>query len=773
MYNVSFQKGSNIPVLSANEDNDVELSSLRPVFFEELDNLGFREHWDYSKSKAPLLWASGRRYYYKGQLVAETAGGDIFNAPKITYYYKGKINPVNIKGLICTNKGKLEVLENEAKMFISKTYLQYRDKSVFTISYSGGKDSQAILELALQVIPPEDLTIVYNDTGMEMPYVEENIRKLQNRIKENKTPISILITKPKAEIEQLWKEFGPPTRQHRWCCTVCKTAPFVNAYNNLNGGNKQIMNIAGIRAEESNSRKGYARINTKGKHSSVTNVHPILYWSSFEVFLYLIYLNAEINRGYRHGLLRVGCSVCPYSNPLSEYINHKLYPEKTWPLLMIIEKSLKKADIPNGEINEYIRNKDWARNVRLPSLIDFEKKYILQEIKESILITTNLSEHDLYYGMCIFKNFHSRRDDDATYIEFVYDDIVVNGSIDKNKDSLKITIKNMAGNRSFINIIKRILNKLCYCVSCSACDLLCPTKALSTEKRTVDLTLCTHCMKCVLEYENGCLNANYRINLRGEGKVNELGTLNRYWGFGIRQEWLDQFINDTDAWVSDNNLGEFQFKAMKNWLVDGGLLEKNLESSSLFKLLKKRCTNEQLTMILWLNLINGSTVCNWYSTLEQRSYTRNELDSLLEESFSNTKRIRNNAMLSLLGTLKQTHLSEYYDIFGFEMKGASIITIQKQKIKNIDGAILTYALYKYYEKTGLHATTLNHIASINQGTNTISELGLSDEELKKMLLSLQEHRSKVVRVEFHANLDNIFLNKELNAEQALQAYLEV
>lgn len=55
----------------------------RPVFFEELDLLGFDKHWEYPKTKEPLLWANGRRYYYKGVKVAEARGGNIFEAPQI------------------------------------------------------------------------------------------------------------------------------------------------------------------------------------------------------------------------------------------------------------------------------------------------------------------------------------------------------------------------------------------------------------------------------------------------------------------------------------------------------------------------------------------------------------------------------------------------------------------------------------------------------------------------------------------------------------------
>ena len=73
MYNVKWDEKINGIQLT----NEVtELPSPRPVFYEELDLLGFNNYWSYPKSKNPLLWAIGRRYYYKGELIASTKGGN-------------------------------------------------------------------------------------------------------------------------------------------------------------------------------------------------------------------------------------------------------------------------------------------------------------------------------------------------------------------------------------------------------------------------------------------------------------------------------------------------------------------------------------------------------------------------------------------------------------------------------------------------------------------------------------------------------------------------
>ncbi|NPV73103.1 MAG: hypothetical protein HPY89_04800 [Pelotomaculum sp.] len=65
-------------ILLTDEKEDAIKGEVRPVFYEELDLLGFERHWSYDRIDKPLLWATpGRRYFYQGELVAEAKGGSI------------------------------------------------------------------------------------------------------------------------------------------------------------------------------------------------------------------------------------------------------------------------------------------------------------------------------------------------------------------------------------------------------------------------------------------------------------------------------------------------------------------------------------------------------------------------------------------------------------------------------------------------------------------------------------------------------------------------
>ena len=80
---------------------------VRPVFFEELKFLGLDKNfgWKFPKSIKPLCWAEGRRYFYRGELVAETQGGNLFDLPALKKVVPNlSLSPVNIKAMLAKNE---------------------------------------------------------------------------------------------------------------------------------------------------------------------------------------------------------------------------------------------------------------------------------------------------------------------------------------------------------------------------------------------------------------------------------------------------------------------------------------------------------------------------------------------------------------------------------------------------------------------------------------------------------------------------------------------
>ena len=207
--------------------------SPRPVFYEELDLLGLDKlGWEYPRYKEPLLWAVNKQYWYRGELMFEAKGANIYDAETIVFQdgcEKMKLVPVNMKKMLERNREIMFVIESEAIEFIRDTYTTYAQakKSVeevkanqldyealaarmeqktkrkmaivkedcdsfevmdydiaqeqgkriyqttkidrFIASFSGGKDSQVVLDLCTRAIPSTDFEVLYSDTGYELP----------------------------------------------------------------------------------------------------------------------------------------------------------------------------------------------------------------------------------------------------------------------------------------------------------------------------------------------------------------------------------------------------------------------------------------------------------------------------------------------------------------------------------------------------------------------------------------------------------------------------
>ena len=56
----------------------------RPVYYRELDILGFDKYWSYPKNDdAPIMWAEANNYIYRGRTIAKTKGGSLYTPPEL------------------------------------------------------------------------------------------------------------------------------------------------------------------------------------------------------------------------------------------------------------------------------------------------------------------------------------------------------------------------------------------------------------------------------------------------------------------------------------------------------------------------------------------------------------------------------------------------------------------------------------------------------------------------------------------------------------------
>lgn len=165
----------------------------------------------------------------------------------------------------------------------------FEPRDGYWLAFSGGKDSQVIYHLALEAgvrFEPH-----FSVTTVDPP---ELLRFIKREYPE------VIWDRPAKTMWQLIEQKGmPPTRIIRYCCAELKEDK---------GMGRVVM--TGIRWQESNARRQRGMVDgcTKGHKSYV---HPIIDWSSDDVWSYHRSRNLPHCELYDQGFKRVGCVMCP------------------------------------------------------------------------------------------------------------------------------------------------------------------------------------------------------------------------------------------------------------------------------------------------------------------------------------------------------------------------------------------------------------------------------------------------------------------------------
>lgn len=175
-------------------------------------------------------------------------------------------------------------------------------KLPLSVSFSGGKDSLVVLDLVSSV--SKDFTALFIDTGLEHPQTREYVRKLSEQMGFR------LLTAPAGDAFDFnFPSFGPPAKDFRWCCKVCKLAPASGLIEEHFP--KGTLTIEGNRRLESFSRAHTDLVQANPFVPGQTVVNPIRDWTGLDVWLYILWRGLEYNPLYDEDIERVGCWMCP------------------------------------------------------------------------------------------------------------------------------------------------------------------------------------------------------------------------------------------------------------------------------------------------------------------------------------------------------------------------------------------------------------------------------------------------------------------------------
>ena len=750
----------------------------RPVYYKELDILGFDKYWNYAKDdSAPYMWAEANNYWYRGRKVASVKGGSLYTAPELVMLEEpepdGKpLLPVNIPLMVAKNHTILEALVQDTIKKVFNIYVSYRKKvDIFYVAFSGGKDSVVALDIVQRALPHNEFKVVFGNTDMEFPTTTELVQKLSRKCSDE--DIEFLEAASNMTSKESWNIFGPPARKVRWCCTVHKTAPVINMLSDkfANGKLRCVM-ITGVRGDESVSRSEYDEMSMGKKMAGQYSFHPILEWSSAEIYLYIYSQGLLLNDAYKYGFNRVGCIMCPNSSEKHEYIKRQCFPELVDEYCeRITQNSAKDLSGDNAKI--FLETGGWKSRLSGRELkFSEEDRFQLNETPAYLKFSVNKLNP-------VWKTWYKTMgiiEENSGEIMLEYNGVWRKCRESEDKNGGLIEIENLGNSKNsieFIFLFKSVLAKSQYCIFCKTCVAECPHRNISMSDGKV--TISDKCIKCheCLKILSGCL---YYNSIRGSKAMKSLKGINKYLSVGVDAEWINSFIDDNSF-----EPGNRKTDVMYGFMTDAGIVAKR-KLTSFGELITRMGTSDANSWALMLCNLAYTPAFQWYikNIPFNETYYERQLDIDMGED--TTKKAKSefwNGFKTILDTneafkeiglgipditVKQTTAGEK----------KSMNSLVRQPWQDPDPRVILYSLYKFAEACGdyYHFTLrrlLDHDVD-SAGISPTQIFGTDSDSMQQILIGLSINYPEFINASFTLDLDKIDLVNTKSSSDVLELF---
>lgn len=536
-------------------------SDLRPVFARERRILQFYGHGDLSEA---AVWrGSHNQYYYvDGRPIEAPKIGQLKDDLPVLRAYLNETDYYDAldEHLIASYRQRLEInrshlaaLETEAMGFIEQVRGRFPNHSCM-VSFSGGKDSTVVSDLVRRALNPEPVLHIFSDTTLEDPNTYAYIQ----RFRQQNPLVHFWTARSKKDFFELVDQIGPPSRVMRWCCTIFKTGPINTLLQSF--GDKKVLTFYGIRRRESQRRSQYRRVTSSSAPGKVlatdlnddqhepdddqygvtvnakigrqVTASPILDWSEFDVWLYILLHGLDFNDSYRWGFSRVGCWLCPLNSRWSEFLTQLYFPEaaERWRGQLIdFARRIRKPDP-----EEYVDDRAWTRRFggagmgsnRFTGLetrpcgetndavqIVLDRPVVHEELLEFLkpLGHMDIARSQPSLGEIVLE---ARRNNgwSALVVQAIEGDSAIRVTALGAKDPARV-----------LSYARFQAIKYQTCIRCSACAAVCPQGAItvsaSQDFYEIDETRCIGCLECVTHFgSTGCLVAK-GLSVYGEAAM--------------------------------------------------------------------------------------------------------------------------------------------------------------------------------------------------------------------------------------------------------------
>lgn len=744
----------------------------RPVYYKELDILGFDQYWNYPKDdSAPIMWAESNNYIYRGKTVARIKGGTLYTRPELIILDAPEpdgtlLRLVDISKMCEKNSRIMEPLVQDTIKSVYNEYRKYKNKvDIFHVSFSGGKDSVVNLDIVQRAIPHDEFVVIFGNTGMEFPDTLDVVNHVRNECEEN--GIKFYVAQSEVDPIENWKVFGPPSNTIRWCCSVHKTTPQLLCLRDVVGKDDLVeMAFVGVRRDESVRRSEYDYTSLGTKHKGQYSCNPILEWSSAEVYLYIYERHLELNEAYKKGNSRAGCLVCPMAGDRHEFIRNQCYPKEVERYVQVI-RDTNGRDFPTLEDTErFINVGGWKVRNNGRDIKDAPVKYI--EKSATTFEITNPSQEWTEW----LKTLGTYVMDGNTCLLKCKDDTYA-FEVSSEGEGVEVSFSDemVRSSSTIVKYIKQAFRKAAYCIGCKECQADCPSGCITFFEGKVHVSdSCRHCLNCH-KPAGGCLLYKSLEQPKGNGIMNTKA-IDCYADHAPKMEWIQSFFELKDDFFENHSLGSVMISMFKRFLRDADLINDNKMTDTAQILSLIGMNSPSFWGIMLVNLSHTSEV-GWYvrnipfDTVIQKDY----LLELLREAGAKERGAK-----SVAGAYKRILALP----FGNEL-GLGQVVNENRSFYIIRGhweapvsEVILYSLYKFAEACGEYyqftLETLLDDSIERDGVSPTRIFGLDRETMIRILNGLAVNYPDFISASFTLDLDNITLRSDKTSKDVLKLF---